>query len=148
MTRFSVLGGVLVLIAIRISIPPSLLRREREWRHMQKKKKFYIPFLSFYQNRVIFPYFDFASKKQPATITHLMDGAYIADDLDDAKSVFKKTLKRIAPKDIWDHWGYLEIEADDFDNACKTFTHDKKLCDYILYPELTSNQLFKIIQGE
>lgn len=115
---------------------------------MQKKKKFYIPFLSFYQNRVIFPYFDFASKNQPATITHLMDGAYIADDLDDAKSVFKKTLKRIAPKDIWDHWGYLEIEADDFDDACKTFTHDKKLCDYILYPELTSNQLFKIIQGE
>ena len=76
---------------------------------MQKKKKFYIPFLTFYQNRVIFPYFE---------------------------------------KDIWDHWGYLEIEADDFDDACKNFTNDKKVCDYILYPELTSNQVFKIIQGE
>ena len=115
---------------------------------MEETKKFYIPFLSFYKDRVIFPYFDYANKNHSYTITHLIVGSYMSTDLDEAKKVFRKTLERVAPKNIWDYWGFIKVDEQNYDNLRNSFKNDEKLCEYILYPELKSNQFIEIIDGE
>jgi len=74
---------------------------------MIDEKVIYIPFLAFYQQRVIFAYKNYQQDNQ-WSISHLLEYAYQSEDLDSAKKAFSKCLKRLCPKEIWQHCGIIK----------------------------------------